>query len=282
MILTARQLKDKIRNLSREKSTDAQTLMRIYMMERFLERVSLSDYKNHFILKGGALIASLVGIDFRSTMDIDTTIHGLTVSEADVEQMVLDIIGIPWTDGVLFRITKIQSIMDEAEYPGIRVNLQALFDKTVTSLKLDVSTGDVITPGAIHYQYKLMFENRHITLLSYNLETVLAEKLETIVRRHVANTRMRDFYDIYMLTKIYGTEISHEVLHAALQATSRRRGSIEPLKLAHTALDEIGRSDEMEKLWTSYQAHYDYAKSIIWSDVMTAVQSVYPGIENPF
>lgn len=254
--------------------------MRIYMMERFLERVSLSDYKNHFILKGGTLIASLVGINFRSTMDIDTTINRLTVSEADVKQMVLDIIGMPFTDGVLFRITKIYSIMDEAEYPGIRVKLEALFDKTITPLKLDVSTGDVITPGAVHYQYKLMFENRHISLLSYNLETVLAEKLETIVRRHVANTRMRDFYDIYILKKMYDTEISHEVLQEALQATSRRRGSIEQLKLAHTALGEIGRSKEMEKLWTSYQAHYDYAQNITWLDVMIAVQSIYPGIEN--
>ena len=199
MIKTSRQLKDKIRNLAKEKSADAQILMRTYMMERLLERISISKYKKNFILKGGVLITSLVGLDFRSTMDVDTTIKGFDVNLTSVEQMIQNLIDIPLEDGVLFQIKNIDSIMNEAEYPGIRVSMQALFDGTITPLKIDISTGDVITPGAIQYSYKLMFEDRYIQLLSYNLETVLAEKLETIVRRHLTNTRMRDFYDVYIL-----------------------------------------------------------------------------------
>lgn len=276
MFKTSRQLKDKIRNLAKAKSADAQILMRSYMMERFLERVSLSAYKSNFILKGGVLITSLVGLDCRSTMDIDTTIKGFDVNLPDIERMMRDVIDVPLKDGVLFQIKGLQYIAEEAEYPGIRVSLQALFDGTITPLKIDVSTGDVITPGAIQYSYKLMFEDRYIQVLSYNLETVLAEKLETIIRRHVANTRMRDFYDVYILKNFYETEISKHVLRIALEATAYRRGSTKHLEIAKLALDEIEKSDDMQRLWASYQSHFGYAQNISWHDVMEAVRGMYP------
>ena len=275
MIKTSRQLKDKIRNLAKEKSADAQILMRTYMMERLLERISISEYKKNFILKGGVLITSLVGLDFRSTMDVDTTIKGFDVNLTSVEQMIQNLIDIPLEDGVLFQIKNIDSIMDEAEYPGIRVSMQALFDGTITPLKIDISTGDVITPGAIQYSYKLMFVDRYIQLLSYNLETVLAEKLETIVRRHLTNTRMRDFYDVYILKKLYEPEISKPLLQDALEATAQIRGSTELLKHAEPSLGEIENSDDMRKLWLSYQSHYEYAQNISWDAVMEAVKATY-------
>lgn len=275
MIKTSRQLKDKIRNLAKGKSADAQILMRTYMMERLLERISLSEYKKNFILKGGVLIASLVGLDFRSTIDVDTTIKGVDVNISSVEQMIQNLIKIPLEDGVLFQVKSINSIMDEAEYPGIRVSMQALFDGTKTPLKIDISTGEVITPGAIQYSYKLMFEDRYIQLLSYNLETVLAEKLETIVRRHLTNTRMRDFYDIYILKKLYESEISKPLLQDALEATAQIRGSTELLSHAELSLNEIENSDDMRKRWLSYQSHYEYAQNISWDAVMEAVKATY-------
>ena len=275
MIKTSRQLKDKIRNLAKEKSADAQILMRTYMMERLLERISISEYKKNFILKGGLLIASLVGLDFRSTMDVDTTVKGFDVNLTSVEQMIQNLIDVPLEDGVLFQIKNIDSIMDEAEYPCIRVSMQALFDGTITPLKIDISTGDVITPDAIQYSYKLMFEDRYIQLLSYNLETVLAEKLETIVRRHLTNTRMRDFYDVYILKKLYESEISKPLLQDALEATVQIRGSTELLKHAEPSLKEIENSDDMRKLWLSYQSHYEYAQNISWDAVMEAVKATY-------
>jgi predicted nucleotidyltransferase component of viral defense system len=275
MIKTSRQLKDKIRKLAKEKSADAQILMRTYMMERLLERISISEYKKNFILKGGLLIASLVGLDFRSTMDVDTTIKGFDVNLTSVEQMIQNLIDVPLEDGVLFQIKNIDSIMEEAEYPCIRVSMQALFDGTITPLKIDISTGDVITPDAIHYSYKLMFEDRYIQLLSYNLETVLAEKLETIMRRHLTNTRMRDFYDVYILKKLYESEISKPLLQDALDATVQIRGSTELLKHAEPSLKEIENSDDMRKLWLSYQSHYEYAQNISWDAVMEAVKATY-------
>lgn len=275
MIKTSRQLKDKIRNLAKEKSADAQILMRTYMMERLLERISISEYKKNFILKGGLLIASLVGLDFRSTMDVDTTIKGFDVNLTSVEQMIQNLIDVPLEDGVLFQIKNIDSIMEEAEYPCIRVSMQALFDGTITPLKVDMSTGDVITPDAIQYSYKLMFEDRYIQLLSYNLETVLAEKLETIMRRHLTNTRMRDFYDVYILKKLYESEISKPLLQDALEATVQIRGSTELLKHAEPSLKEIENSDDMRKLWLSYQSHYEYAQNISWDAVMEAVKATY-------
>lgn len=275
MIKTSRQLKDKIRNLAKEKSADAQILMRTYMMERLLERISISEYKKNFILKGGLLIASLVGLDFRSTMDVDTTVKGFDVNLTSVEQMIQNLIDVPLEDGVLFQIKNIDSIMEEAEYPCIRVSMQALFDGTITPLKVDMSTGDVITPDAIQYSYKLMFEDRYIQLLSYNLETVLAEKLETIMRRHLTNTRMRDFYDVYILKKLYESEISKPLLQDALEATVQIRGSTELLKHAEPSLKEIENSDDMRKLWLSYQSHYEYAQNISWDAVMEAVKATY-------
>ena len=209
MITTARQLKDLIRNLSKKKSADAQILMRNYMMERFLERISLSEYKNQFILKGGMLVAAMVGLDARATMDLDATIKGTNVSVEDVEMIISQIISIPLDDGVSFRVKRISEIMEEADYPGVRVSMETKFDGVITPLKIDISTGDVITPREIKYKFNLMLEDRTIEVWAYNLETVLAEKLETVVSRNVTNTRMRDFYDIYILQKLYGEQQGH-------------------------------------------------------------------------
>ena len=203
MIKTARQLKDLIRNLSKKNAADAQILMRNYMMERFLERISLSSYRDKFILKGGMLVAAMVGLDARSTMDLDATVKGANVSVEDVENMMAEIIAVPIDDGVTFQVKNISEIMDEAEYPGIRVTMTTLFDGVRTPLIIDISTGDAITPKEVRYSFKLMLEDRSIDVWAYNLETVLAEKLETIITRTTTNTRMRDFYDLYILNQLH-------------------------------------------------------------------------------
>ena len=221
MIKTARQLKDLIRNLSKDKSADAQILMRNYMMERFLERISLSEYRDKFILKGGMLVAAMVGLDARSTMDIDATVKGATVGIEEVENMIASIISVPVDDGVEFRVKRISEIMDEAEYPGIRVSMETEFDGVITPLKIDISTGDAITPREVRYSFKLMLEDRSIEILACNLETVLAEKLKTVVSRATTNTRMRDFYDLHILSQLHGQSIVPADLRAALIATAR-------------------------------------------------------------
>ena len=173
MIKTAWQLKDRIRNLARNKSADAQVLMRNYMMERFLERISLSEYRDKFILKGGMLVAAMIGLESRTTMDIDGTVKGANVSVEDVEQVIAEIVSVPMDDGVEFQIKRISEIMDEAEYPGIRVSMETKFDGVRTPLKIDISTGDAITPREVRYKFKLMLEERYIDIWAYNLETIL-------------------------------------------------------------------------------------------------------------
>ena len=220
MIHTAKQLKDKVKNMSGGNSEVAQALIRTYFMERFLERVSVSEYRNNFILKGGMLVASIVGVDMRATMDIDTTVKALPLNEKDARAIIERIGELQLEDGVNFRITSVKEIMEEFDYPGIRMMIEANLERMRQPFKIDISTDDAITPGAVEYKYKLMFEDRSISVLSYNLETLLAEKMQTILARGLANTRMRDFFrrkiniayfyilfaKSYSLSKVYGLE----------------------------------------------------------------------------
>ena len=275
MIKTARQLKDLIRNLSREKSADAQILMRNYMMERFLERISLSEYRDKFILKGGMLVAAMVGLDARSTMDLDATIKGANVNVEDIENLISSIVIVPIDDGVKFQLKSISEIMDEAEYPGIRVSMSTTFDGVVTPLKIDISTGDAITPREVRYSFKLMLEDRSIDIWAYNLETVLAEKLETIITRTTTNTRMRDFYDIYILEQLHGTTLNPKILHDALLATAHKRGSEKYLNQAEEVFDEVENDSVMQKLWGAYRKKFSYASDLEWDVIMKAIRRLY-------
>ena len=275
MIKTARQLKDLIRNLSKDKAADAQILMRNYMMERFLERISLSEYRDKFILKGGMLVAAMVGLDARSTMDIDATVKGVTVGIEEVENMIASIISVPVDDGVEFRVKRISEIMDEAEYPGIRISMETEFDGVITPLKTDISTGDAITPREVRYSFKLMLEDRSIEIWAYNLETVLAEKLETVVSRATTNTRMRDFYDLHILSQLHGQSIVPADLRAALIATAKKRGTEKYLADAPAAFDEVEADPNMEKLWRAYQKKFSYAADLSWHTVVESIRSLY-------
>lgn len=273
MIKTSKQLKDLIRNLSKKKAADAQMLMRHYMMERFLERISLSEYKDQFILKGGILVTAMIGLNARSTMDLDATVRGINVNPEDVEQIIVSIASVPLDDGVSFRIKSIGEIMDEAEYPGIRVILETKFDGVITPFKVDISTGDIITPREVRYQLKLMLEERAIDIWAYNLETILAEKLETIISRNTTNTRMRDFYDIYSLLQLYGEYLNPTVFNDALMATATKRGTDHYLKDMPVIVAEVENSEVMVNLWMAYQKKFSYASEITWGSIMESVRN---------
>lgn len=275
MIHTSRQLKDLVRNLAKSTSIEAHVLIRRYMMERLLERISLSPYKDCFILKGGMLVSALVGVDTRATMDIDTTVKGLPVTVADMERIMMEIFAIPLEDGVHFRIINVSDIMEEMEYGGVRLSLEALLDNSITPLKLDISTGDVITPREIRYPYKLMFEDRSIHLMAYPLETVLAEKLETILSRSTLNSRMRDFYDVQVLLEAFSQEIDGDILSKALIATAKKRGSLDQLLNEESILCSVEESPELHKLWKGYQQKNKYAEPNTWESIMRSVRSLF-------
>ena len=273
MIKTSRQLKDKVRNMARGDSAKAQLLIRNYGMERFLERVSLSEHRDNFILKGGMLVSALVGLENRATMDIDTSIRNMPLDTIAAKAMVEEIIAVPVDDNIRFEINDFGTIMDDAEYSGVPISLNAFLDATRIPLKIDISTGDAITPAAVNYQYKLMFEERYITLWAYNLETVLAEKIETVLSRSVLNTRLRDFYDLYVLQDT-GLEIDKATLAAALTATARKRGSEQALALYERTLDEIRISPLMREQWERYQGKNNYAAGIFWDDVISDIRAL--------
>jgi len=271
MIRTSTQLKAKIQNISGGDGNKAQTLIRNYMMERFLERCAVSKYRDHFILKGGMFVASYVGLDSRATMDIDTTVKAIPLTIDAVTGVIREIIEIPLKDGVSFRIASAREIMGEHEYPGLRFILDAVFDRIKQPIKIDISTGDIITPAAIEYFYPLMFENRSISVLAYNLETVLGEKMETVLSRAEANTRMRDFYDIYILLAEKRSEIREDILQAAFLSTCRKRNSSKLITEADEIISAVKASEQLMKQWNNYCAGSYYVGTITWQEGITGV-----------
>ncbi len=272
MALTKEQLKGRIKNLAKENNADPRLLMRLYMMERFIERASVSKYKDNFIIKGGILVTSLVGISLRSTLDIDSTIKNQSISENDAKRMIDDICKIDVGDGVSFEVKDSSTIMDEMEYPGIRFTLNVIMDGLITPIKIDISTGDVITPRAIEYQYNFLLEDRTATLLSYNLETILAEKLQAILNRELLNTRMRDFYDIYVLFSMYENTINVDVLKEAFYATCKKRNSINLIKNSNLLINTISNSDVLENRWNEYQKKFAYVQGISYEDTINNIK----------
>lgn len=275
MIRTARQLKALVRNHSGSDSNKAQTIFRIYAMERFLERLSVSAYRDKFIIKGGFLVSSMVGIDKRATMDIDTTVRNLNLSVGDARIIAQDIIRIPLDDGMRFELQDISEIMEDSEYTGVRLHLTAWLEAMRTPVKIDISTGDVITPRDIRYSYKLMFEDRSIELCTYNLSTIFAEKMETVLARGMANTRLRDYYDIYILLQQYSEGINLAELKEAFEATCQKRGSSLVVSDGKRILSEIADDENLQVLWNNYQKKFEYAQDICWNDVMGSVERLF-------
>jgi len=272
MIKTTRQLQDLVRNMAKGNSTRSLIIMRNYVMERFLERLSLSDYRNKLILKGGTLVSAIVGLDTRSTMDIDATFKGFQLTEESVRKAAEDITGIPLDDGMSFQLNSISPIMDESDYPGIRVLMTATLERMRTPLKIDFSTGDVITPKEVEYSFKLLFEDRTISILAYNLETILAEKLETLFARGTANSRMRDFYDLFVLGDMKTYDPA--VLKKAFANTVEKRSSAVVVQSMELILEEVENSPEMMAIWSRYQRKFEYAVDIAWSEVMQEVRGL--------
>lgn len=265
------QLKAIIKNLAKEKHISAQLVMQNFMLERLLERIFVSKYKQNFILKGGFLIAAMVGLDTRATMDMDATIKGLPVNEQTIREMFGEICRIELDDDVSFSFRSIGEIREGDEYMGYRVSLSANYPPMAVPLKLDITTGDRITPKEIEYRFKLLLEDRSISVLAYNLETIMAEKLETVISRGDQNTRPRDYYDIYILTKLQYSNISIERLKKALSATTEKRGSSIVVKDYRRIMNAVENSDIMQRQWNNYQKDFDYAADILFKDVCEAV-----------
>ena len=274
MGFTPEQIKGRIKSVAKQNNADARTLMRIYMMERFLERLAQSEYRDNFIIKGGILVTAMIGVAHRSTMDIDTSMKNLNLSAEDALRVVNQVKDIDLDDGVSFEVKDVSNIMDEMEYPGIRVTMNANVGRLITPLKIDISTGDVITPRAIEFNYDLLLEDRSISLWSYNLETILAEKLQTVLARGILNTRMRDFYDIRMLLDTYEDKVNKAVLKDAFAATCKKRGTDHLQEQAEDIIKIIDADEQLQVLWRAYQKKYSYAAEIDYASVISGVRKL--------
>lgn len=275
----AMQLKAYVKNLAKEKNISAQIVLQNYMLERLLERISISEYHDNFILKGGFLLAAMVGLDTRATMDMDATIKGLPVTKETISEMFGEICKIHIDDDINFEFSGIADIREDDEYGGYRVSLSGNYPPMAVPLKIDITTGDKITPREMMYSFNLMFEERSINVLAYTVETILAEKLETIISRGDQNTRPRDFYDVYILNTLQKQNIDNKILKDAFAATVKKRGAEHIVSNYKEIIETVASSTVMNNQWTRYQKEFEYAKDIRFEDTCKAVNQLITEIE---
>lgn len=270
----AMQLKSRIKNLVLKNKIPAQAVLQNFMLERLLERISVSKYKDIFILKGGMLIASMIGIGSRTTMDMDGTIQGYPLLDEAIQSVFTEICSISLNDDVTLTLNSITPIRDEDEYGGYRLMIIAGYEGINTPLKVDITTGDIITPEAVRYTFHSSFEEKRIEIWAYNIETILAEKVETILRRSVLNTRPRDFYDVYILMKTHQHMVDKKLFTAALNATARRRASLAALRDQREVLQAIQSDLPMRQRWDLYCRDNFYAHDIEFDDVIKSLDEI--------
>lgn len=270
MIKNAKGLMDKSRNIAIKNNITTNEVLQNYMFERVLERISISKYKNNFILKGGLLLSSIMGIDTRTTIDIDTCIKGLDLTDEQMYKVLQEILNIDVEDGVEFKIKNSEPIKEDDDYGGIKYNLLAIFENIRVNLSIDIATGDVITPKEIEYEYKMIFEDRSLNIMTYNIETIIAEKFQTVISRNVLNSRMKDYYDLYYLLTY--KEFSKDTLKTAIINTFVKRET--DIDEIDKQLDKINKSDFVKELWTNYTKKYQYAENIQFEDIMNIMDKI--------
>jgi len=264
-----------INNMAKENNVAAQSVLQTYMLEKLLERISISKYKDNFILKGGMLISAMLGIDSRTTMDMDTTIKGLPLTKDNITNIMDEICNIEIDDNVTLKINKVELIREGDDYGGYRITFEAKYNNEMpVIMKIDITTGDKITYKEIEYSFTLMLEDRKIQIWSYNVETIIAEKFEAIVKRGVLSTRIRDYYDVYMLINTQNKIIDKKTLKDAITLTAQHRGTNEIIKDWKKIVEKIANDSKMRQQWKRYQKDNFYAEEIEYKDLINAISKV--------
>lgn len=271
---TPEQLKGAIRNIAAQKNLRPQEVLQMFLFERILERLAVSRYRNNFILKGGLLISSMIGIDERTTIDMDTTVRGIPMEETEITSVILEILSLDVDDGITFAFRRIEPIREDDAYRNFRVHIEARYGKINSPMKIDITTGDEITPAAIQYDYPFLFEQKTVPVMAYTLETILAEKYETILRRNIGTTRARDFYDLHTLYRERNEEIRADVLRLAVAHTARKRGSAAELADWKEIVQDIREEPTLTSLCNNYAAENPYIGKLQFSEVVDTVECV--------
>lgn len=271
---TSEQLKGTIRSMAAKKNLRAQEILQMFLFEHVLERLANSAYKNNFILKGGLLISSMIGIGERTTMDMDTTVRGIQMEEDEIVKAVKEILAVDIGDGIVFEYQGIEPIREDDAYNNFRVHLRAKYGKIDSPMKIDVTTGDVITPAAIQYDFPMLFDDKSVPVMAYTLETILAEKYETIIRRNIGTTRARDYYDLHTLYRSRKDEVRLDVLKAAVLHTAQKRDSVQDIEDWHDIIKDIREEPQMYLLWDNYVAENKYIGELEFHIVLDTVEEV--------
>ncbi len=274
MIKNRDSLKAKASNLSKKTNIPNKYLIQSFMFEALLKRISISMYKDKFIIKGGLLLSSIFGVNLRSTMDLDTTVKGLPLNRETITKVINEIISIDLEDNINMEIENIKDIREEELYSGFEVNLKAEFDSLKTNLMIDITTGDVITYKEVKFKYSTLFDNETINIMTYNYETIIAEKFESIISRNIDNTRMKDYYDLYMFVNLKWNYINKETLRKAIINTSKNRQTLDYIDNASKYIELISNDSRLKALWNSYQSNYNYAKEIEFVDTINAIKVI--------
>ena len=274
MIKNRDSLKAKVSNLSKKTNIPNKYLIQHFMFEALLKRISMSIYKDKFIIKGGLLLSSIFGVNLRSTMDLDTTIKGLPLDRETITKVINEIISIDIEDNIKLEIENIKDIREEELYSGFEVNLKTEFDGLKTNLMIDITTGDVITYKEVEFKYSTIFENETINIMTYNYETIIAEKFESIISRNIDNTRMKDYYDLYMFVNLKWNDINKDTLRKAIFNTSKARETLDYIENANKYIEFISDDSRLKSLWNSYKNNYEYAKDIEFEDTIKAIKAI--------
>ena len=274
MIKNKDSLKAKVSNLASSTNIPNKYLIQSFMFEALLKRISVSKYKDKFIIKGGLLLSSIFGVNLRSTMDLDTTIKGLPLDRTTITKVVNEIISIDLKDNIKLEIENIKDIREEELYSGFNINLKAEFDGLRTNLMIDITTGDVITYKEVQFEYKTLFDNETINIMTYNYETIIAEKFEAIISRNVDNTRMKDYYDLYMFVNLKWNDIDKTILRKAIFNTSEKRETLNYIENVDKYIELINEDSKLKSLWKNYQNTYAYAKDISFENTIAAIKVI--------
>lgn len=260
-----------IRELAKENKVTPQIMLQEVILDEIIDRISMSRYKNNLVLKGGFLIASLIGTNTRSTRDIDTSIVGLPVTKDKMKSVFQEICDLESPDDIIkLLIVKIDDIMENDDYTGYRIHILAQIYTTKVDIKIDISTGDVITDNAIQYGHKMLLEDRTVEIMAYTVETIIAEKLETIVSRADINTRLKDFYDIYLFDHQSKTKINFDILNKVIKATAKKRETTKQIGTYISIITDLKESKSLQKLWIAYQKPNEYAQGIDFGETCDA------------
>ena len=274
MIKNKDSLKAKVYNLAKQTNIPNKYLIQNFMFETLLKRISKSKYKDKFIIKGGLLLSSIFGVNLRSTMDLDTTIKGLPLNRETITKVINEIISIDVEDNIKLEIENVKDIREEELYSGFEVNLKAEFDGLKTNLMIDITTGDVITYKEVEFKYSTIFDNETINIMTYNYETIIAEKFESIISRNIDNTRMKDYYDLYMFVNLKWNDINKDTLRKAIINTSKARKTVDYINNANKYIELISDDSRLKSLWNNYQNNYEYAKDIEFENTINAIKVI--------